>query len=156
MISQAHLDSAGHYVVAINEQGRLMIYDIFELLKSHQMVSYITIVPSNHCTLVPSNHCTPVSSKHCTIIPQQLLYTICFVLQPSTPITDILEMDRSPSPHVSKLSTTLSSTKPVKKTSQTSRNSKTKETSTVGGVTLNLTRLKSILKGYGEYPAKYR
>lgn len=65
-------------------------------------------------------------------------------------------MDRSPSPHVSKLSTTLSSTKPVKKTSQTSRNSKTKETSTVGGVTLNLTRLKSILKGYGEYPAKYR
>ena len=84
------------------------------------------------------------------------MYTICFVLQPSTPITDILEMDRSPSPHVSKLSTTLSSTKPVKKTSQTSRNSKTKETSTVGGVTLNLTRLKSILKGYGEYPAKYR
>ena len=156
MISQAHLDSAGHYVVAINEQGRLMIYDIFELLKSHQMVSYITIVPSNHCTLVPSNHCTPVSSKHCTIIPQQLLYTICFVLQPSTPITDILEMDRSPSPHVSRLSTTLSSTKPVKKTSQTSRNSKAKQTSTVGGVTLNLTRLKSILKGYGEYPAKYR
>ena len=46
-----------------------MIYDIFELLKSHQMVSCITIVPSNHCTLVPSNHCTLVPSNHCTILP---------------------------------------------------------------------------------------
>lgn len=125
----AHIDPMGRHVAAVTEQGSLLIYDLSHSLKAHHLVGLMLYI--------------------------SLFYFLC---QPSVTVSELYQVEKSSS-QVSKLSSSSTSVAdhPVKPVSKTSQSAKRAETSSVGGgVSLNLAKLRSILRGYGEYPAKYR
>ena len=126
LISMAHIDPMGRHVAAVTEQGSLLIYDLSHSLKAHHLV-------------------------------RQMLFSFLFLCQPSLTVSELFQVEKSSS-QVTKLSSSSTSVPdpPAKPVSKTSQSAKRAETSSAGGVSLNLAKLRSILRGYGEYPAKYR
>ncbi|XP_019849062.1 PREDICTED: TBC1 domain family member 31-like [Amphimedon queenslandica] len=114
--------------------------------------------------LISMAHIDPMG-RHVAAVTEQgslLIYDLSHSLKahhlPSLTVSELFQVEKSSS-QVSKLSSSSTSVPdpPVKPVSKTSQSAKRGETSSAGGgVSLNLAKLRSILRGYGEYPAKYR